>query len=76
MRRSVRIAAGVGTLVFGAVFVVTVRTAASPPAVALSPMTSQADRSAQSRSRQADGQTIFRFHTFGRKLPRSTDTER
>jgi hypothetical protein len=56
---------GVGTLVFGAVFVVTVRTAASPPAVALSSITGQADRSAQSRSRPADGLTIFRFDTFG-----------
>jgi mono/diheme cytochrome c family protein len=65
MPRSLRIAVGGGTLVVGAVFVVTVRTAASPPAVALSPMTSQADRSAQSRSRPADGQTIFRFDTFG-----------
>jgi hypothetical protein len=51
--------------VFGAVFVVAVRTAASPPAVALSPLTGQADRSAQGRSRLADGQDIFRFHTFG-----------
>jgi hypothetical protein len=50
--------------VFGAVFVVAVRTAASPPAV-LSPLTGQADRSAQGRSRLADGQDIFRFHTFG-----------
>ena len=57
MPRSVRIAVGVGTLVFGAIFVVTVRTAASPPAVALSPMTAQAG--------PADGQTIFRFDTFG-----------
>jgi mono/diheme cytochrome c family protein len=65
MPRSVRIAVGVGTLVFGAVFVVTVRTAASPPAVALSPMTGQADRTVQSRSRLGDGQAIFRFHTFG-----------
>lgn len=64
MPRSVRIAVGVGTLVFGAVFVVAVRTAASPPAV-LSPLTGQADRSAQGRSRLADGQDIFRFHTFG-----------
>jgi hypothetical protein len=65
MPRSTRIAVGVGTLVFGAVFVVTVRTAASPPAVALSPTTSRADRTAQSRSRPADGQAIFRYHSFG-----------
>ena len=64
MARSVRIAVGVGTLVFGAVFVVTVGTTASPPAVALSAMTGQADRSAQSR-RLSDGQAIFRFDTFG-----------
>ena len=57
MPRSVRIAVGVGTLVFGAVFVVTVLTAASPPAVALPPMTAQA--------RAFDGQSIFRFDTFG-----------
>jgi mono/diheme cytochrome c family protein len=31
----------------------------------LSPLTGQADRSAQGRSRLADGQDIFRFHTFG-----------
>jgi mono/diheme cytochrome c family protein len=65
MTRSVRIAVGVGTLVFGAVFVVTARTTASPPAVALSPMGGQADRSAQSRLGSADGQAIFRFDTFG-----------
>ena len=64
MPRSV-LAVAVGTLVFGAVFVVTVRTAASPPAVALSPATGQAERSAERRSRLADGQAIFRFHTFG-----------
>jgi mono/diheme cytochrome c family protein len=65
MPRTVRIALGVGTLVFGAVFVVAVRTVASPPAVALSPLTGQADRRAQSRSSPADGRDIFRFHTFG-----------
>src|SRR5688500_17235225 len=65
MPRSVRIAVGVGTLVFGTVFVVTVRTAASPPAVSPSPLTGQADRSPHGGSRLTDGQTIFRFHTFG-----------
>jgi hypothetical protein len=65
MPRSVRIAFGVATLVFGAVFVVTVRTAASPPAAALSPTTGRADRIAQSGSGPADGQSIFRFTTFG-----------
>ena len=64
MPRSRRIVVGVGTLVFAAVLVVTLRTAASPPAAGLSPMASQANRSGQN-SRLSDGQAIFRFDTFG-----------
>jgi hypothetical protein len=66
MPGSVRIAVGVGTLVFGAVFVFAVGTAASPPAVARSPMIGHADRGIQNSSKPpADGQSIFRLVTFG-----------
>src|SRR5215207_6445667 len=64
MSRSVRTALCVGSLVFAAAFAVTVRTTASPAAVALFPATAQGDRSAQGRPGSDDGQTIFRFDTF------------
>ena len=71
MPRSMPLALVVGTLVFAAVFAVTVRTAAprtaaSPPAgVAPQSTAGQADRNAQNRPKPADGQAIFRFDTFG-----------
>jgi hypothetical protein len=64
MPRSMRTAVGIASLVFATVFTVVVRTTASPPAVTLLPITSQAGP-AQGRPRPADGQTIFRFDTFG-----------
>ena len=63
MRRSMRIAVGLGGLVFAVVFAVTVRTAASPTAP--SATTAQANGGVHGRPDPSQGQAIFRFDTFG-----------